>query len=279
MALGIHFSKVTPLYPTRVFLQWDLSDPTESGSYTFTIERCGSVNGPWELLQAGAQNTYNYIDDLKQQPLLPTDGRANLFSLQRQIYYRVTVIPPSGCENGAQTEPHGIEGEIHPVAAGLRRRLRYDENILFTRINGVRLALLKQRHWGTRCPDCYDPVTRSVTKEHCLTCYSTGFTGGYWDPVVVFGRINTPANVTAQTSERDKTEAAPQLITLLDVPLLQDNDLIVEVDTNDRHIVRKQGVTELRRKAVHQQVTTTVIERGAIHYQIPVDVRLIPPLL
>lgn len=279
MALGIRFTKVTPLYPTRVFLQWDLLDPTESGSYTFTIERCGSINGPWELLKAGAQNNYNYIDDLTVQPLLPSDGKANLFSLQRQIYYRVTVIPPSGCENGAQTDPHGIEGEIHPVAAGLRRRLRYDENIVFKRINGVRLALLKRRHWGERCPDCYDPVTRSITKEHCTTCWGTGFVDGYWDPVVVFGRINTPFNTSAQTSERDKVESVPQLVTLLDVPALQDNDLIVEIDTNERHIVRKQASTELRRKTVHQQVTTSIIERGAIEYQIPVDVRLIPPLL
>src|SRR5512136_358137 len=131
MALGIHFSKVTPLYPTRVFLQWDLSDPSESGSYTFTIERCGSTDGPWELLQAGAQNTYNYIDYLQTQPRLPSDGKANLFSLQRQIYYRVTVIPPSGCTNSAHTEPHGIEGEIFPLAIGLRRRLQYIRPELF----------------------------------------------------------------------------------------------------------------------------------------------------
>jgi hypothetical protein len=279
MPLRIRFTKVTPLYPTRVFLQWDLLDPTESGSYTFTIERSGSIAGPWELLKAGAQNNYNYIDDLKLQPLLPSDGKANLFSLQRQIYYRVTVIPPSGCTNGARTEPHGIEGEIHSVAAGLRRRLQYDESIVFKRVNGVRLALLKRRHWGERCPDCYDPVTRSITKEHCVTCWGTGFIDGYWNPVVVFGRINTPFNTNAQTSERDKVEAVPQLITLPDVPALQDNDLIVEIDNNERHIVRKQSSTELRRKTVHQQVTTSIIERGAIEYQIPVDVRLVPPLL
>ena len=195
------------------------------------------------------------------------------------MYYRVTVVPPSGCENKATSEPHAIENGLPIIAAGVRRRLRYDENIIFRRHNGVRLAVLKKRLWGQRCPECYDAVTRSITKENCLTCYATGFVGGYWEPVVLYGRINTPFNVNASTSERGKDEAATQLITLLDIPLLQDNDLIVELDSNQRHLVRKQTTTELRRKAVHQQVTTSIIERGAIEYEIPVDLRARPPLL
>ena len=279
MTLGIHLTKVTPLYPTRVFLQWDLDNPTESGSYTFTIERSGSSEGPWEVLLAGAQNHYNYIDDLTKQPAYPDDGKPHLYSLQKQFYYRVTAVPPSGCHNKATSEPHAIEDGLAPVAAGLRRRLRYDESVIFQRHNGVKLAILKKRLWGTRCPECYDPVTRSITKENCLQCYATGFLKGYWDPVVLYGRVNTPFNVNASTSERGKDESATQLITLLDIPLLQDNDLIVELASNQRHIVRKQVTTELRRKSVHQQVTTSIIERGAIEYEIYVDTRLVPPLM
>lgn len=280
MALGIKISQLTPLYPHRVFLQWDLIDPSESGSYTFTIERSGSLAGEWEILQAGAQNSYNYIDDMRVQPAHPEDGKPHLYSLQRQFFYRVTVIPPSGCVNQAQTEPHGLhKTDLPPIQAGLRRRLRYDEQILFRRFNGVRLVLLKRRFWGERCPDCYDPTTRAVTKEHCLTCYGTGFKNGYWDPVLTYGRVYPPDDIEAQTTQRDKKESSSHLITLLDLPRLQDGDLVIEVDTNHRHIIRGHKQTELRRKSVHQQVTTSLIDHGSIEYQIPVDDRTAPPLL
>jgi len=280
LTLGIEISRLAPLYPHRVFLQWDLVDPTEDGSYTFAIERSGSTNGPWTVLQAGVQNSYNYIDDMREQAAQPEDGKPHLYSLQRQFFYRVTVTPPSGCANQAVTEPHGLhKTTLPPVQAGIRRRLQYDEQILFKRFNGVRLVLLKRRHWGARCPDCYDATTRAVTKEHCLTCYGTGFTAGYWNPVTVYGRVYPPDNISAQTTERDKKEASQHLLTIQDIPRLQDGDLIVEVDTNHRHLVRTHKQTELRRKSVHQQVTTSVIEHGSIEYEIPVDERTAPPLL
>jgi hypothetical protein len=281
VALGIRITKVTPLYPRRIFLQWDLIDPTESGSYTFSIKRSGSINGPWEVLVAGEQNNYNYIDDFLDQPHLPDDGKAHAHSLARNIYYVVTVIPPSGCANSAISDPHGFEPALDPIPTGLRRRLQYDETVLFKRHNGVRLVLLKRRWWGHRCPDCYDPVTQATTKEQCLTCYGTSFIGGYWSPVVVWGRVNTPKKVEAEFigSPRNMKEASPHVITLLDVPLLQDKDLLIETSTNNRYTVRRQTQTELRRHSVHQQVTASLMEHGSVEYRIPVDLRATPPLL
>jgi hypothetical protein len=281
VALGIHMRKVTPLYPKRVFMQWDLEDPTEDGSYTFKVERSAGTEGPWEVLIAGAQNIYNYIDDFGVQPAIPDEGKPHLHGLSVNPYYRVTVIPPSGCANSARTEPHGLEPELDPVARGLRRRLRYDEGIVFKRLNGVRLALLKRRTWGERCPDCYDAVTRATTREQCMTCYGTSFVGGYWAPVIVWGRVNTPKKTEVEYTSAPRTtrEAATHVITLLDIPLLQDNDVIIETATNDRHMVRSQVRTELRRRSVHQQVTTSLMERGSVEYRIPVDLRAVPPLL
>lgn len=281
MPLGIHITKVTPLYPRKIFVQWDLDDPEESGSYTFKIERSGSSEGPWETLHAGAQNTYNYIDDFNQQPAYLDDGKPHLYGFTLNFYYRITVIPPSGCLHGAISEPHGLETELDRVSQGLRRRLRYDEHIVFKRLNGVRLAVLKRKRWGTRCPECYDPVTRASMKEQCSTCFGTSFVDGYWQPVILWGRINTPTNINVQLQGAPRTtkENATHVITLLDTPLLQDRDLIVETATNNRHLVLRQTHTELRRRSVHQQVTTALMEHGSIEYLLPVDHRAIPPLI
>lgn len=278
MSLGCRITRVTPLYPKKVFIQWDLDNPTETGSYTFTVERSGSTEGPWELLQAGLQNGFNYIDDFTN-PVYEDDAVLHPFSLQREIYYRVTATPPSGCDAQAISEPHGIEPELPPIQRGLRRKLRYEETLLWKAYSGVKLALLKRRRWGTRCGDCWDPVTNTVLKEHCTTCYGTSFEKGYWDPIVVWGRIHPPHNIVAQTTQRDVNESSQHMITLLDTPLLQDGDLIVEMTTNQRHLVRRQTRTELKRKAVHQQVTTALLARNSVEYSLPVDYRTAPPLI
>lgn len=278
MSLACDITQVTPLLPKRIFLQWDLVDPTESGSYTFTVERSGSTAGPWQVLAADLTDTYHYFDDFTAVGL-DDNAVAHPFSLQRQFYYRVQATPPSGSANTVISVAHGIEPELPPVQRGLRRKLRYEESLLWKAYSGVRLAVVKRKHWGTRCNECWDATTNSVLKEHCLTCYGTSFVGGYWNPVLVYGRIHPPHNVTAQTTQRDKNESSQHLITLLDVPSLQDGDLIVELDLNRRHLVRRQTQTELKRHSVHQQVTTALLEHGSVEYALPVDADTTPPLL
>jgi hypothetical protein len=280
MALEIRIERITPIYPSKVFIQWSLINPTESGSYTFTIHRSGSTGGDWEVLLAGGQNIYNYIDDLTDQPLHPDDGKVNLLSLQRQIYYRVTVVPPSGCVNQATSEPHALRPELKEAwLQGLRRRLKYDEEILWKTHNGVWLIILKRRKWGTRCTTCYDPVTKAILEEHCPECWGTGFVNGYWDPVTTIGRIYPPSNIDVQTTPRSTKESSNHLITLTDIPYLEDQDLIIERDANKRFMVRRQTQTELKRRTVHQQVTASYIEHGAVEYEIPVDFRASPPII
>lgn len=279
MALGIKITQLVPLYPHRVYFQWDLINPTETGTYLFQIERSGSSDGPWEMLEASLQNGYNYIDDLRQQPNLPEDGNVNLYSLDKQVYYRVTVIPPSGCANGAQTEPQGLyKVLLPPVQAGLRRRLLYDEKVVLRSHTGVSLVLLKRKRWGERCPECYDSVTRAVVRESCPVCYGTSFVGGYWTGVRTWGRIYPPESVDKRTAPQQKIESQIHRIQLLEMPLLQDDDLVVELDTNDRFIVEKSKLTEIRRKPVHQEVDCSILARSAVEYTILVDPRTIPSL-
>ena len=275
MSFSVEIVKVTPLYPKKVLLQWDLHDPPASGSYTFTIERSGSTAGPWTTVVAGLQNAYNYFDDFSK---LSNEHDINLLSLQRNIYYRITAAPPAG--DAATSEPHGFEpSELSPMARGLRRRLRYEQQTVYRKVNGVKLAISKRRRWGPRCTKCFDPVSKAVLHSHCADCYGTGFEDGYWTSIVMWGRINTPDQIAVQDAPAGVVESAGHVITLLDVPRLQDQDLITELDTNKRYVVRRQLQTELRRYPVHQQVQVSQLSRNSIEYLLAVDSSLSPPLL
>jgi hypothetical protein len=274
MSFSVEIVKVTPLYPKKVLLQWDIQDPPAAGSYTFTIERSGSTSGPWTLVVAGLQNTYNYFDDFST---LTKEHDINLLSLQRNVYYRITAAPPTG--SAVTSEPHGFEpSELSPMARGLRRRLRHDQLITYKKINGVKLAISKRRRWGPRCTVCFDPVSKAALHSHCEACYGTGFADGYWTSVIMWGRIS-PDKVAVQGAPAGVVESSGHVITLLDVPRLQDDDLITELDTNRRYVVRRQLQTELRRYPVHQQVQVSQLSRNAVEYLIAVDSSLSPPLL
>ena len=187
--------------------------------------------------------------------------------------------PPSGALNTAVSTPHGIYKDLKNPYAGLRRRLQYDEEILFTRINGIKLILLKRRRWGIRCDVCYDPVTKATVQEECPVCYGTTFKTGYWSPVQTYGRIHPPHNPDAKFDNTgDMAESVQQYVTLLDIPVLQDKDLIIEAETNRRHVVLKKSQTEIQRKSVHQQVVTMTLTQDSVEYTIPVDFSAVPPL-
>jgi len=55
--------------------------------------------------------------------------------------------------------------------------------LLRMRKMGEQGFLLRRRYQGVRCPECADWDTQVPTKGVCLTCYGTGFSGGYYRPI------------------------------------------------------------------------------------------------
>jgi hypothetical protein len=277
---SVEITRTTALYPTAVFLQWNIF-PEESGTHLVDVDRAGAPNGPWEPIAQSLANAYQYLDahfNLPPPPR-PNDIREGLqfFSLARDVYYRVTVTPPSGSTNAFSSAPTPVEPGLDRPNRMLKRKILYDETIALKRLNGIPIVALKRRHWGTRCRDCYDPSLREGTMEHCRTCFGTTFEGGYWSPVLIRGR-RSPAPVQTQMSPEGKSEVKLVNFILLDYPHLEPDDLLVDVRRNDRFIVRAVTATELQTVPVHQTVSASLVERGATEYEVLVDPYTTPPL-
>jgi hypothetical protein len=143
------------LYPSAVFIQWDV-ETEESGAFFVDIARAQGPDGPWESIATGLRDAYNFIDN--QFNLPPADpknaGRegVNLFSLARAIYYKVTVIPPSGSANVFESHAEPVEPGLDRRTRLFKRKILHDQAVGYRRLNGVPLIVFKRKRWGDRCP-------------------------------------------------------------------------------------------------------------------------------
>jgi len=290
---------VLPVSKTRVDLQWDLEEVTESGAFTFELERSGSPAGPWTTVETFV-DVYLGADDL-------ADESANVLSLSRDIYYRIRVVPPSGAanefysavvnlDNQAETEVCGPDPAIgykvidpaqfetdpetnltkRPLRGRsdvrrrlLRRKILRAEYIMLKKLNGIEFYLLKRRHFGTRCTECYDPTTRESTRSHCDVCYGTSWTGGYFNPVLLLGR-RLVSQIQSDISPQTKDDINQTRIQFLDYPRLDEGDILVERAHNKRFLVKSRYFTSLKTITVHQTVSVSELQRQAKEFDVSV---------
>ena len=272
MALSVQITRLLPLFPHGVFLQWDLSSPTESGPYLFDVYRAGSPEGPWTPLSLGAVDQFNYLDVLPAD--VPNDP--NQLSLVRGIFYRVVVTPPSGEDNQVD-----VVSEVEPRLDGkqrlLKRKIFRDQSMMLKKLNGVEVAVIKRMHWGPRCTKCYDKYTKEVVRSNCTACYGTGFSPGYFAPIITLGRRGTLPSAK-QVSPQGVAEYRPTQVTILDVPKVEPDDILVFLRDNKRFVVKAVIQTELKTVGIHQKLEVSELARSSIEYRLVVDPLRTPPL-
>lgn len=291
-----YITKITPWHPDKVKLQWDLAEVTESGTFTFDIERSGSPGGPWTTIASG-QTGYTYEDTLDLES-------ANTLSLVRDMYYRVKAIPPSGVPNAVYSSIVNLDGLVEheivpsqpgtyerPVPRGqvepdpdtnltddpsrgidvrlrlIKNKILQDRYLMLKRLNGIEYFLLKRRHFGTRC-SCFDPSTSEILYADCSLCHGTGWQdGGYYDPITVLGRRVT-SQIQSKTSPQDERDLNFTFIQLLDFPRVEEGDLLVEKAHNRRWLVQQRSETSLKGITVNQTVAVSELPRTAPEYDI-----------
>ena len=256
--MRLTITRTTALFPTAVFVQWNVEEPSET--FSINVERAGSLEGPWDVV--GISAGYHYLDAASD---------LNLFSLSRNLYYRISI---PGVATSAAV---GVEPGLDTRTRLFKRKILHDEAVGFRHLNGIALLAIKRRRWGERCTYCYDPATKESTEEHCPKCYGTTYLGGYWAPVGIRGRRD-PAPVQAQMSAHGVTERRATNFTILDYPHLERGDLLVDLRSNDRWIVEMMSPTEMKGVIVHQKLACSDLSRNSVEYLFPVDPLVFTPL-
>lgn len=223
-------------------------------AYEFSIYRSESPEGPWDKLAGPFKDRYRF-----------RDFSPNLLHKWRQLFYKLEVrhIPTDEVVNAGVCT---LEAEPDLIALEIQRQ----EDLLFREYIGRPCFLFPVRTFGEKCT-CFDRTLNRQTRSNCITCFDTGFLGGYMTPIEIWMQIDPDSGNPQTTSLIGEVQPKNTSARVGPYPAIKPKDLIVEAE-NKRWKVVTSGGTERLRAIVHQELSLHLIARGDTEFKLPVNI-------
>lgn len=169
--------------PNSINVSWEYEASSENFAlYVIDILRAEipsddiSTYGVLNTTPLNAFTTHEYID-------LEISTLTNKFS---DYFYRIRVTNTLDPLDVLVSPAMNVTVKKDRVSAEIIRR----KTVALTRFAGTDVLLLKRRTHGQTCSNCYDPILGRTTIANCLTCYGTGYEGGFYTPFPMKVQIN-----------------------------------------------------------------------------------------
>jgi hypothetical protein len=189
----------------------------------------------------------------------------------RLPYYKLTVTDADS--NSKTYGPFRVEGEVDGISLHLIRNVR-----TLLRLGGNPVLIYQRIFDQTNRCTCWDPVLKKVTRSNCTLCFNTGFTTGYYDPLLTLALITPEPKVSEPGDTLRQTTATDSLT--LNYPVLRPRDVIYEVNTARRFRVGNIRPIEKNRVLIHQEFPIIRLNPSDIEHQLDVpDVTTLIPLI
>ena len=267
--LSLEITRTVASYARKIYVQWILRHVGQATGFTFQVYRSGSSEGPWEHIGVDLVDQYFFVDEKFPAPDQRTD--ADLFSLNRVVYYKVTV------DDGAGTTTEDVkklEGGLDRRRRGIHRKLVRDAEIFLRKVGGTQVAIFKRRRWGTPC-DCR-AKTGQTTVSHCSTCLGTGIVGGYWNPVYGYAQRKV-SPVDVQTGVQGDIESHRIQVYMLNIPQVEKRDILAFLRDGKYFTVEQVVPTQIHVNDVHQELVVSELAPGSVEYDLVADPWHDPP--
>ena len=193
-----------------------------------------------------------------------------------KVFYRVTTVAvdPTG------TTPSGLVetplGYSEPIAAIDSEKLDYiwkeaiRRNRWILQQGGERVKLFLRRVTGTVCNCSWDERLLTYTKQpvnHCVSCFGTGFLGGYEGPIDLIVGPDDAERRVAQTVNGRRLEHTYEVWTSPS-PMLSQRDFIVK-QNGERYSIGPVRRTGVRGVTLQQAFQIGYLDSHDIRYQVP----------
>ena len=245
----------------RVLVRWKLKRTSQDlKDLKFFIYRGES---PEDLTQINAVGI-DYDD-----PYEYMDYTSNLRDLRKLYYYQVKAAEMSG---NTVLQTFDSKVETWSQEPDLTALYVIEEHMFLYRWTsaGMPAFIYKKRREGPRCPECWDPVLKRVTKSNCSTCKGTGFTEGYYKPIEAWMGFNVDVKA-AQVADWGIKQIDQTDIEFIDYPELSIGDIILDLKGFKYWKIANVRFT-LKGGAIMTQVArVSAINRSDIEYSIDVN--------
>ncbi len=138
-----------------------------------------------QFSHTGLENADDWIDigASVMDTYFALDLDKHLFGKTLDAYYRVKL---STSLDTYYSTPQSVSGLLSKRDWLIAREIVRKEVLRHSRLSSPKGFLLKVRRYGPPCPDCLDYLTDEVNNSQCLTCFSTGFLYGYFEPLPAY---------------------------------------------------------------------------------------------
>lgn len=182
----------------------------------------------------------------------------------RKLYYKIIVAFQGRTIESEVAWNNGYESVL---AREMIRRSHID-----LRFSGMPVMVYLKRK-GMRCPVCWDPIAKKITRSNCTSCFATGYEGGYYTPILTsVNIIPSDKNDQPDVTQRQATRTSLRMGIF---PVVRPRDLLYEVNFDRRwRIVR---ITPIRHDGVlvHQELTELAsLNPTDVEHQLPIPTGL-----
>jgi len=219
----------------------------------FEVFRSQGQDGPWDLVSEIETGSFHYYD-------FDVEGPTSM----RTWYYRVRVASTVG-DGYTDSEPVYLVHDPDNIALEMIRK----KNVSMVVKNGVALAALVRKQWGSKCSRCWHPERQLPADADCPICFGTGYNDGYCKPLLMTGIVPAPRTVAAMQMI-GRVEPSEELIELSNNPWVGVDDLIVDRVVGTRYHVNRVVQYTHRGYPVSQLCTATKLDDNHVAYSIPV---------
>jgi len=242
--------KVFPRWYQFAVLEW--SAPSEWGNCVFNVYHSLVETGSYEKINPVVVHGNSLIDYSAQD-----------YSKFRQGYYVVEAILLDSSNRTIRSTPVTWQNTKTPWVSLRATEIQRREFLLLRKFTGVKSYLFRKKTYGQHCPNCWDPISETVTKDRCLVCYGTSFTGGYFPPLPVFVQYDpTPNNL--QKTYFGKYEPNSISSWAVAVPEAFSDDLLLRIGDWNMYRIGPVQTTELQANPIRQIMTLTQLGKRDI---------------
>lgn len=232
----------------------EFSVPPHWGSCLFDIYRAETDVGPWQKISPSPV-TGTFFKDVNTQD----------FSKYNNGWYIVECALPDGrrIQGSPVTWQNVRRNWVELRAKEIERR----ETLLLEKFVGVKTLVFRRKHFGQRCPNCWDFQTEKVTKDHCSVCLGTSFKGGYFPGFETLFQYE-PVPQDSSLEERGRVELSMVPAWTISFPQLEMHDLLLRVPDWKMFRIEHVISTELQTKIVRQTVNLAELSKESIEYKL-----------
>jgi len=246
---------------SRMFLTWEATGTEDPLDYDIYVERADSPGGAWTTLTSvPLVDSYIFVDS---QP--------GLLHTWNQLFYRLRAVHRASSET-AYFPRVPVRLQARPPLDALE--MSRQELVLLKEFTGRKCWLFKRRTFGLKCPECWDRFSQRKTKSNCRTCWSTGWMGGYHNPIEFYCQIDPTGQAAQIVPPVGETHQENTTARTIFFPPIDVRDLIVEAE-NKRWRVHTRSTTERARAPVKQELQIHRIPEGDMEYAIPLNLDIL----